>query len=317
MDRAQTSRDKGPGKRRRCYNCGFAYAGRDKVTHLCLAATLSRDQLSYSRKKVPSHRNALPITSGELYECTQAIEDQPGPSKLLHMKSVRWDSERITKIHTFVKSGKCGAEYDGKCGADCGVYCGAKCGVVLSVAFIVMLGVVLSVGLSVLLILVQRVVLVVVLGVVLSLVLVSAEQRRSCQGWGNRIFPRKSVSQWYRCTLLRESWSGPAGDRTRFAVVGGERPNHCTNCGCIKTVSTKRHGELLPNNIICLIVGPSNCGKTTLMIDNFIYAQGWLDFGTLYVCSKSLDQLKYINLKKDIGIPSKLFNEGIGYFFMN
>ncbi|KAJ8889678.1 hypothetical protein PR048_009179 [Dryococelus australis] len=54
-----------------------------------------------------------------------------------------------------------------------------------------------------------------------------------------------------------------------------------------KTVSTKCHGKLLPNNIRCLIVGLSNCGKTTLMIDNFIYAPGWLDFGTLCVFKKS------------------------------
>ena len=62
----------------------------------------------------------------------------------------------------------------------------------------------------------------------------------------------------------------------------------------------KRNGNLLPDNIRCLIVGPSACGKTTLMVDNFLLAPNWLDWKNrhLYVFSKSLEQLKYQQLMK-------------------
>ncbi|MEB2589956.1 hypothetical protein SOP87_30475, partial [Bacillus cereus] len=62
----------------------------------------------------------------------------------------------------------------------------------------------------------------------------------------------------------------------------------------------KRNGKLLPDNIRCLIVGPSACGKTTLMVDNFLLAPNWLDWKNrhLYIFSKSLEQLKYQQLMK-------------------
>lgn len=70
----------------------------------------------------------------------------------------------------------------------------------------------------------------------------------------------------------------------------------------------KRHGILLPNTIRCLIVGPSSCGKTNLMITLLEDING-LRFENIYIFSKSLYQPKYIQLEKNIkSIP------GMGFF---
>lgn len=53
-----------------------------------------------------------------------------------------------------------------------------------------------------------------------------------------------------------------------------------------------RHGTLLPNSIRCLICGPSNCGKTNLMIGLLLHENG-LRFQNVYVYSKTLFQPKY------------------------
>ncbi len=54
----------------------------------------------------------------------------------------------------------------------------------------------------------------------------------------------------------------------------------------------KRHGPLLPDSIRCIICGPSNCGKTDLMLKLLVYPKG-LRFSNCYVYSKSLNQKKY------------------------
>lgn len=56
--------------------------------------------------------------------------------------------------------------------------------------------------------------------------------------------------------------------------------------------SSNKHGKLLPNNIRCLICGPSNCGKTNLML-NLLFSPNGLHFKNVYVFSKSLYQTKY------------------------
>lgn len=59
----------------------------------------------------------------------------------------------------------------------------------------------------------------------------------------------------------------------------------------------KRHGNLLPNSIRCIVCGPSNCGKTNLVISLLLHTEG-PRFRNLYVYSKSLYQPKYIFLEK-------------------
>lgn len=58
-----------------------------------------------------------------------------------------------------------------------------------------------------------------------------------------------------------------------------------------------RHSELLPNSIRCIICGPSNCGKTNLLIGLLLHENG-LRFQNVYVYSKTLQQPKYVFLEK-------------------
>ena len=58
-----------------------------------------------------------------------------------------------------------------------------------------------------------------------------------------------------------------------------------------------RHGDLLPNTIRALLVGPSNCGKTNAMI-SLLESPNGLKFENIYLYSKSLYQPKYQYLKK-------------------
>lgn len=71
---------------------------------------------------------------------------------------------------------------------------------------------------------------------------------------------------------------------------------------------TKSHGELLPSSIRCIICGPSNCGKTALMLTLLQDLNG-LRFENVYVYSKSLHQPKYQLLEKLLDLV-----DGIGYF---
>lgn len=59
----------------------------------------------------------------------------------------------------------------------------------------------------------------------------------------------------------------------------------------------QRHGELLPSTIRCIIAGPSNCGKTNVIIGLLEDPNG-LRFENVYVFSKSLYQPKYVYLRK-------------------
>jgi hypothetical protein len=84
----------------------------------------------------------------------------------------------------------------------------------------------------------------------------------------------------------------------------------------IKTIITRstlkwNNGEYLPNDdyIRYLIVGPSKCGKTTLMLDNILLSPGWLDKKNrhVYICSKSLNQPEYVFLQNVFkGIEEKI-----------
>ena len=57
------------------------------------------------------------------------------------------------------------------------------------------------------------------------------------------------------------------------------------------------NSPLLPSNIRGLIVGKSNCGKTTLLL-NLLLQPNWLDYDHLYVFGKSLHQQEYRILQK-------------------
>lgn len=58
----------------------------------------------------------------------------------------------------------------------------------------------------------------------------------------------------------------------------------------------RRHSELLPNSIRCIIAGPSNCGKTNLLV-SIIESEHGLKFENVYIYSKTLDQDKYQYLR--------------------
>lgn len=62
-------------------------------------------------------------------------------------------------------------------------------------------------------------------------------------------------------------------------------------------INFRRHGSLLPKSIRGLIIGPSNCGKTNVIISLLTHPQG-LGFENIYVYSKSLYQPKYEYLKQ-------------------
>lgn len=74
------------------------------------------------------------------------------------------------------------------------------------------------------------------------------------------------------------------------------------------TNETRTHGYLLPNSIRCIISGPSNCGKTALMLSLLQDLNG-LRFENVYVYSKSLHQPKYKLLQNLLDLV-----DGIGYF---
>lgn len=58
-----------------------------------------------------------------------------------------------------------------------------------------------------------------------------------------------------------------------------------------------RHSTLLPNSIRCLICGPSNCGKTNVILSLLTKPNG-LRFENVYIYSHSLFQPKYQYLKR-------------------
>ena len=62
---------------------------------------------------------------------------------------------------------------------------------------------------------------------------------------------------------------------------------------------TPKHSALLPNHLRALLVGPSNCGKTSLLLSLLIDKNG-VKFKNIFLFSKSSNQLKYQFLKKVI-----------------
>lgn len=69
------------------------------------------------------------------------------------------------------------------------------------------------------------------------------------------------------------------------------------------------NNPLLPNNIRGLIIGKSNCGKTTLLL-NLLLQPGWLDYNHLYVFGNTLHQQEYTIMKKgyELGLSKQQIN---------
>ena len=61
----------------------------------------------------------------------------------------------------------------------------------------------------------------------------------------------------------------------------------------------KRHGPLLPNTLRCLLTGPSNSGKTNVIISLIEHPNG-IRFQNIFIVSKSLEQPKYQNIERII-----------------
>ena len=78
--------------------------------------------------------------------------------------------------------------------------------------------------------------------------------------------------------------------------------------------TTRDNNKLLPRSVRGLIVGKSNCGKTTLLL-NLLLKPDWLDYNHLYVFGKSLHQTEYKILKA--GLENGLSKEQITGIFEN
>jgi len=70
----------------------------------------------------------------------------------------------------------------------------------------------------------------------------------------------------------------------------------------------RKHGNMLPISIRGIICGPSNCGKTNVLISLLESPHG-VRFENVYIYSKSLQQPKYQYLKNLLALI-----EEIGYF---
>lgn len=69
-----------------------------------------------------------------------------------------------------------------------------------------------------------------------------------------------------------------------------------------------RHGKLFPDFVRAILCGPSNAGKTNLLI-NMLHNPNGLRYENIYIFSKSLNQSKY-KLLREILTPVK----GLGYY---
>ena len=87
-----------------------------------------------------------------------------------------------------------------------------------------------------------------------------------------------------------------------------------SSCYTWDTPTKRNNNSLFPNSIRGLIVGKSNCGKTTLLL-NLLLKPGWLDYDRLYVFGKSLHQKEYKILKA--GFQNELSKEQITNIFQN
>ena len=76
----------------------------------------------------------------------------------------------------------------------------------------------------------------------------------------------------------------------------------------------RNNNPLLPRNIHGLIVGKSNCGKTTLLL-NLLLQPDWVDYNHLYVFGRSLHQQEYKILRK--GYEDGLSKKQVANIFLH
>jgi len=86
------------------------------------------------------------------------------------------------------------------------------------------------------------------------------------------------------------------------------------NISWYENVTNKSNHPLLPQSLRGLIVGKSDCGKTTLLL-NLLLQPNWLDYSKLSVFCKSLFQPEYRILRK--GFEEQLPKEMIMNLFEN
>ena len=65
------------------------------------------------------------------------------------------------------------------------------------------------------------------------------------------------------------------------------------------STSTAHHAPFFPKNIFCVISGSTGCGKTNLM-QNLLFENGYLNYGSIYVYSATLHQPAYKYIKERI-----------------
>lgn len=87
-----------------------------------------------------------------------------------------------------------------------------------------------------------------------------------------------NTSQFYKMRLIKQT--------EQLNVVNLDKVISNNNNGF------RRHGNLLPSTIRCILCGPSSAGKTNVML-SMLYNRMGLRFENLYIYSKSLYQPKY------------------------
>ena len=81
-----------------------------------------------------------------------------------------------------------------------------------------------------------------------------------------------------------------------------------------KNITTFKHNSIIPNSFRMLIIGPSNCGKTVLLLKMLI-TPNFLDYNNLIIFSKTIDQPEFQIIYH--GFNSGLSKQHIVDIFMN
>ncbi len=84
----------------------------------------------------------------------------------------------------------------------------------------------------------------------------------------------------------------------------------------VKYIPTRNNPPLLPKNLRGLMVGNSNCGKTTLLL-NLLQKPNWLDYNNLMVFGNSLFQTEYQIMKEAFEKGLRLIKSQVMNIFDN